>query len=528
MGETRVDLLHLLEDLADAYPGELDETILTEIVANSLDSGASRIALAIDPAASTFTAIDDGQGMRRSDLRRFHDIAATSKTRGEGIGFAGVGIKLGLLVSDSVITESRRANGHLATTWALHGRQRAPWRWIPPIGLVAEHGTAVQLHLTTALSPLLDAAYVEAALRRHFEPLFDAALDPALVSHYPLGVTFAINGRELPRVKPRSLIDDVARISIRIARHRKPSAFGYVVREDAPIPEELRGVAISTYGKVIKRGWDWLGLIPSTPETTRGVIEVPALAACLTLNKVDFFRSGPRGATYLAYRKALQEAVSNQLAVWGDDGESPERLRRRAMRPVERDMEQVLAELSRRFPLLATLVEHRAGGRRKLPVGKLEMGVDGSLPLPLALGPSLEEMGPGAVSPPAPNGEPHSSGEPGASSSPSPPPTSIQLPAKRGPKRPVKLGLTIQFESRRDDPDLGRLVESTVLVNDAHPTYRRAVASRAEGYHLALTVAMALSSIAVEPPQQHAFVTAFLTRWGEAVSGPAKRRGGRR
>jgi len=28
MGETRVDLLHLLEDLADAYPGDLEETIL--------------------------------------------------------------------------------------------------------------------------------------------------------------------------------------------------------------------------------------------------------------------------------------------------------------------------------------------------------------------------------------------------------------------------------------------------------------------------------------------------------------------
>jgi hypothetical protein len=92
----------------------------------------------------------------------------------------------------------------------------------------------------------------------------------------------------------------------------------------------------------------------------------------------------------------------------------------------------------------------------------------------------------------------------------------------------VKLGLTIQFESRPDDADLGRLVESTVLVNDAHPAYRRAVASRAEGYHLALAVAMALSSIAVEPVQQHAFVSAFLARWGEAVSGPAKRRGARR
>ena len=38
MGETRVDLQHLLEDLRDAYPGSIEETILTEIMANSLDS----------------------------------------------------------------------------------------------------------------------------------------------------------------------------------------------------------------------------------------------------------------------------------------------------------------------------------------------------------------------------------------------------------------------------------------------------------------------------------------------------------
>ena len=97
MGETRVDLLHLLEDLRDAYPGAPEETIVTEIVANSLDSGASHIALLTDPAQSTVTVLDDGSGMRRRDLSRYHDIAASTKTRGQGIGFAGVRIKLGLL-----------------------------------------------------------------------------------------------------------------------------------------------------------------------------------------------------------------------------------------------------------------------------------------------------------------------------------------------------------------------------------------------------------------------------------------------
>jgi hypothetical protein len=378
-----------------------------------------------------------------------------------------------------------------------------------------EQGTAVRLQLATALSPLLDVSYVEAALRRHFEPLFDSALDEVLAEHYPLGVELSINSRVLARMDTRSQGPDAAPIAIRIGRRRKPSAFGYLIRDSAPIPDELRGVAISTFGKVIKRGWDWLGVIPADPARVRGIVEAPTLAGCLTLNKVDFIRSGPRGATYLAYRKALQEVVSGQLAAWGDDNENAEPARHRATRPVERDMEQVLVDLARRFPLLTTLVEPRPGGKRRIAVGRLETGADGSLPLPLSLGAEDAESdaSPAEPSPPSANGEPPAP----PNESERVPPRSIELPASRGPKRPGRLGLTIHYESRPNDASLGRLVESTVWINDAHPAYRRAVASRSEGYHLALTVAMTLSTVAVEAVQQHAFVTAFLVRWGEAV-----------
>lgn len=80
MGETRVDLLRLLEDLRDAYPGPLEETILTETVANALDSGSATIAISADPAARTFTVVDDGGGMSRRALARYHDLAM--ETRG--------------------------------------------------------------------------------------------------------------------------------------------------------------------------------------------------------------------------------------------------------------------------------------------------------------------------------------------------------------------------------------------------------------------------------------------------------------
>src|SRR2546426_6589065 len=79
MGETRVDLLHLLEGLRDAYPGSTEETILTEIVANALDSGATTITITTDTAAPALTLVDDGDGMRRRELARYHDLAARSE-----------------------------------------------------------------------------------------------------------------------------------------------------------------------------------------------------------------------------------------------------------------------------------------------------------------------------------------------------------------------------------------------------------------------------------------------------------------
>jgi hypothetical protein len=527
MGQTRVDLRHLLEDLRDAYPGSLEETILTEIVANSLDSGATSIRLVTDPAQATFTAIDDGAGMRRRELARYHDIAASSKVRGEGIGFAGVGIKLGLLLSEEVRTETRRGTSHVASRWRLVSRQKAEWKWIAPAGRVESHGTAVSLVVGNALSPLLDPGWLESTLRRGFQPLFEGTFEPLLQPRYPRGVHFEVSGALLgPDPLPGG---EIARIEVRLPRRRKASALGYLVRAPLPLAEEQRGVAVSTFGKVIQRGWDWLGVTPAAPERIGGLIEVPDLAECLTLNKAGFIRSGARGASYLAFRRALQEAVSRQLAAWGDAREAAEEQRRRVARPIERELERVLVDLADDFPLLAALVERRAGGQRRLPIGAPAGGehlvpaiaMPGLAADAAAAATALEAAAAASVQPPEtrPEAEP-----PGA-----PPTPEVHAPGlhgAKGPKQPTRYALSIQFAARPDDEELARLVESTVWVNESHPAYARARASRSEGYHLALAVAMALAPLAVEPRQERGFVTAFMREWGEAT-GRGKRGRGR-
>jgi hypothetical protein len=516
MGETRVDLLHLLEDLRDAYPGALEETILTEVVANSLDSGANRILLHANPSEGTLTVIDNGSGMQRKDLARYHDIASTTKRRGEGIGFAGVGIKLGLLVCEEVLTETKRGHTHVSTTWHLSSRHRAPWKWVPPIGMVIHQGTAVRLKLQNVLSPLLDPGFLGAAISRHFQPLLDPTFSMILHSHYPQGVAFEINGLGLTPQRFEAPV--IAPLGIRLLRKRKPSAVGYLVRTESPLPEDLQGLAISTYGKVIKSGWDWLGITPQARERISGLIEVPGLAGSLTLNKGDFIRVGTRGATYLAYRKAIQEAVQRQLSEWGVVDSPVEETPPRQIRPLERDLERVLEDLSDLFPLLGALVEHRRGGQKRLPLGTpgpyQEMR---AVMVPGEVSQVQETEEELVVQPPgndSPGGEPQR--EPREPEDQASVVSDFLLPDRGSRRVPARFGLGIQFEDREDDQEIGRLVESTVWVNRAHPAYQRAVATRSVGYHIALSVGLALAPLAVEPAQEHVFLTAFLSCWGEA------------
>lgn len=527
MGETRVDLRHLLEDLRDAYPGSIEETILTEIVANSLDSGATEIRFDCDTAERTMIAIDNGSGMQRRDLARYHDIASSTKTRGEGIGFAGVGIKLGLLVCVEVLTETRRGATHVATSWHMASRHRAPWKWTPPPGMVAERGTAVRLTVDNALSPLLDPGFIDGSLRRHFQPLFDPVFDEFLAAHYPKGIAIFVNRRLLERQRWEGGLH--APLEVRLLRKRKPSAFGYLIRDDANLPEDRRGLAISTYGKVIRRGWDWLGMTPTNGERIGGLIEVPELAACLTLNKGDFIRTGPRGATYLGFRKAIQEAVARQLSAWGDERGTVEEAPPKEVRPLQRDLAQVLEELAQDFPLLSSLVEQRAGGQKRLPLGTGAKIVDGAAFVTASVAEQAEGYGPAAPGNGGGENSPSSASTPPAMREAQGTPdgnggSGIVLAGQPGRRRPAHYGLDIQFEERADDAEIGRLVESTVWINRAHPAYRRALASRSIGYHIALAAALALAPLAVESAHEHSFVTTFLSRWGEALDKPSGRK----
>jgi hypothetical protein len=128
--------------------------------------------------------------------------------------------------------------------------------------------------LANQLSPLVDAGYIEETIRRHFEPLLDSAFEELLRRFYSTAVRFEIDGRLLTQAEqPRA---ERAPVAIRLGRRHKPSATGFIERHPLGVATG-DGIAISTLGKVIKRGWEWLGLAPTLRTPIRGLIEAPDL-----------------------------------------------------------------------------------------------------------------------------------------------------------------------------------------------------------------------------------------------------------
>ena len=338
-----------------------------------------------DPAAATLTVIDDGHGMRRRELARYHDIAATTKIRGQGIGFAGVGIKLGLLVSEEVVTETRRGAVHVATTWGLTSRQRAPWRWIPPPGPRRPTGNR-----RPAPAPEPALAPPRPRLRRgHALP----ALPAAPRSRLRPDPGRALSARSRPRAERHpARAGGLARGGVR-ARRGPPGAEAEAVRGGLPRPRPRAPAGRPTRpGDQHVRQGDQAGLGLARVDTGgarphRGPDRGPRPRRVPRPSTRPTSSASAPAARCTSRTGRRSRKRSRPSSRPGATSRTPgDNERRRAARPVERDLESVLGQLAEDFPLLASLVERRAGGQRRLPMGRPGTALAASdVPAPLTL-----------------------------------------------------------------------------------------------------------------------------------------------
>lgn len=503
--ETRVNLKHLLEDMRDSYNSPLEEAILTELIANALDSKATRLDFIVNQTARFLRCVDNGIGMKRPALKEYHNIASSDKVRGAGIGFAGVGAKLSLLLAERVVTESKGGRGsRAATEWRITNPYRAPWKFVPTSDAIPHsRGTSVTIYFSDAQSHLLKKDFVQNAIIKHFYPLLhDYLTEEILRFVYRKGIELTVNGELLALPDEEQRIDNGFRVFLGKGRRHIGAGFltkkvleqGFLARLAGRAPDERRiasGLSVSTYGKVIKTGWEWVGIMPKSAEALVGVVEIPALSELLTTNKSDFLTDASHLKKFYRLRKAVQQAILPVLRALGEYAGAERPSAEKNIKPLTRQIETALAVLAPEFPELETLLGSRTGGggakrqdkeknealeEEKVPPAGSD-GITAALHAEKKRKKAKTDKGGGGA-------------------------------ARRMP------GLSLALENLTDAPDsLGRIVEDTVSINTLHPAWKKALETKQEEYHILVVVGLVLADFVAPEKHPLEFLAKFLSSW---------------
>lgn len=511
--ETRINLLHLLEDIRDGYSSPLEEVIITELVANALDSGATIIQFNTDPAQKTLQCIDNGAGMRRPELKEYHNIASSEKTRGAGIGFAGIGAKLSLLVAEKVITESKGARGsRSASEWKLSGAYRAPWKFLPYSGTISTpRGSSVTIHIKNENSNLVKDEKIIATITKHFFPLLHKEiLDKMLKLVYRKGVEFYVNDKKLslPDYETTGALDW---FYIQLGSQKRPIGGGYfTLRESAPdwlnkiigdkpsVSILAPGLTISTYGKIIKSGWEWTGITPKNGARLVGLVEIPAMSELLTTNKDNFLCDSTSLKKYYRFRKAIQEAILPILRKYGEADSKQSAEPQSIVKPLARQIEDTLNDLVEEFPELSSVV----GVKHRLST--MSHGSEDKMVKEKNKETEIERININSNDPKSPKNSKESKKRKNLH-------IDDEGVIKKQTKKP---GLRIILEPINDDtstPLLGRLIEDTISINTSHPAWSEAVSHGWEGYHIAMSIALILFEFTGSDHNPQEFVSKFFS-----------------
>ena len=291
--ESSVNFENLIKDLADMYPLDVGTVVLVELVANSLDSKATRIAIDFNPQTHVLTVSDNGSGMTASDFDQYHDFAAGLKTRGMGIGFAGVGAKISFNIASRVVTETCSDSFAGGSNWYLESKKKLIWEDIRLTRLKGK-GTRVEVMFRPeVILPFSGTTNIGVILWRHYLPLFDNKFLSLYkdLNFYSADLQFIVNGQTLSAGK---VAEDLKLTKFKefyptVKGKRIGYGFFGIAEKEYPMGDNLCGVLLCTHGKVIKA--DFFNQFPSeVGPRIIGVVEIPDFIHFLTSPKIDFIR----------------------------------------------------------------------------------------------------------------------------------------------------------------------------------------------------------------------------------------------
>jgi len=510
-GETIIENVGkwIKQNIVTQYPFEPERASVIELIANSLDAKASVIEINIKEGV--LETIDDGTGMDKEMFIHYHNLTSPKK-RGEGIGFVGQGAKLALTFCSKVVTQTQCKSYKGYSEWQLKD-DKAPYKIHHHEILDLKHqGTKVTFYLRRGTMNFYTEKCIAEILEEHYYPLLDKKLmeiysgkvpllkdeRKALKKYYPLypkGVKFFINGKEVIKRPLQDGAKNMKQVSITV--YKNPKARGFFGLAKDGIAESLQGIAVCTYGKVIKR--TWFKKEPRNKEKIVGWIEAPYLIEAVTTDKCRFQRGNKKWEGF--FRK-----VQIEFSKWLEEIgalEPPKRLEL-GFSDIEKEINSILKKLPE-FSFFGSRV------KRDVAIPK-EAGE------PRKLGEGVQKV-PGTK-----GGETEGEGvrvSPGPEEGKAPTIESGLGPRAEVKPRTVRGGIRMSLEEKPDMEKEAHFDGEVVTINKSHPAYRRADKDGLLNYHILKAAVLSLVEFNLdkspEPSWQEAFKLQqrFFRLWGE-------------
>ena len=281
----QIKILETLNNLLDMYEYRNEEVLVLEAIANGIDAKAKRISIELirDESNCYIVFLNDGSPMKPADFDRYHTISSSTKTKGEGIGFAGVGAKIFLAAWDQaeIVTVTGKNNDVFVSRMFRQGddvQYDSSLKGTPVQQMVGsgkldhKYGTSYKVKVSPDGYNWLQGNISE-KLRFWFN---DALLSKKLELY--------VNGKSIVPWQPEG-----EKISVKIkAGSVHIPCHIWICKEDTP--EDMRHIVYSVFGKRIKNeSVDWANLIKgNNSKKIFCMADVSILASHLVANKENF------------------------------------------------------------------------------------------------------------------------------------------------------------------------------------------------------------------------------------------------
>ena len=302
--DMEIDIFHALEDFLDSYDNHA-EMVVTEAIANAIDVRANKVRVELVDDSNIGMHVlffNNGPSMNRQEFNNYHVISRSSKSKGHGIGFAGIGAKVYLAAWHDTVIHTETTNGNTRYASDMYVRDKVlRAKYIQPT--IREKGTLYRVKLKPE-----DYRYLE----NNLEDLIVKVFDPALLN----GLEIVVNGKRIEPWNPDYEFKRRYKVTIRDKSYQLRLI---VTKND--IPTRKTSVQYHVSGKIIStKKPEWVyDVQPAYQGKVHVYVDAIGLSNMLNLNKTGFKQGS--GMVVSQVFKEIDRKVFNILKTKGYTGD---------------------------------------------------------------------------------------------------------------------------------------------------------------------------------------------------------------